>query len=77
MHAVDRHKPVGIIVYTQVECELYNTTATIATHAAFTAIGIIIDHLKIIARLIIEQHESISTYAKLAVAKMLHLFYCK
>ena len=70
MIAIHGYKTVGVFVNAHVECKLYKTAATIAAHAAWVAIGIIIDHFKIIAGLVIEHHKAIGPDTKAAVADL-------
>jgi hypothetical protein len=55
--------------HTQKFCKGYNTPAAVAAHAAGLAVGIIINHLKIKALLVLQKHHTIAADAKTAVAK--------
>src|SRR5882757_4450878 len=68
---------IAVAVYAHVVGKLYQTTATIATHAAFISIRIVIDHFKIVTIFFTQQHQAIGTGAKSSVAQPAYLFGCK
>src|SRR5687768_9914865 len=57
-------------------CEFRHATSAITTHASFSAIGVIILHLKVVACSFIQQHQPISADSKPAIAKPFYLFCC-
>jgi hypothetical protein len=59
---------------TAVGCKLHQATAAVAAHGAFSAIGIIIFHFKIITWMAVQQHQAVGTDTKATVAKKTYLF---
>ena len=62
---------------THVVGKFYQASSTIAAHAAFPAIGIVIFHFKIITFFAIEQHQAICPNTEASVADISHLLYRK
>jgi hypothetical protein len=69
MGAVDGDKILFILMDALIIGELYQAAASVAAHAAFAAVGVIIFHFKIETRVRVEQHESIGSDAEAPVTK--------
>ena len=56
MVSIHGDKAVGIFMNAHIVGKFYQATSAIAAHAAGVAVGIIIDHFKIITAFIIKHH---------------------
>ena len=73
MRTINGQEIVCGFVDAQIECELGDAPAAVATHGTGETIGIEIDHLKIVGRMGIQQHESIGANAQSSMAELFNL----
>ena len=68
MRSVDGDEPALFTRQSEVPGKCGDTASAVAAHAAFTAVGIEVDHFEIIAGLLLQQNESVGADTEAAVA---------
>src|SRR5690606_4079522 len=63
MRTIDCQKVSLTFNYPQIPSKCHNTTSTIATHRAFEPIGIVLNHLKIVAFPTLQEHQPLPSYS--------------
>ena len=69
MLAIEGVELIHVAVDAEVVGELDDASATVAAHAAFAAVGVVIFHFEIEAFFGIEQHEAVGADAETTVAQ--------